>query len=369
MPTFNEFSAPSREAWNALLEKDLKGQAWTNLQWQVADGLLLNPFYLTEDQETSAALAGSGPGWTIGETLKVADLKIAYAQIMEALEGGVEALNLQLNRDLLPDEWAALLKGVELAYISLNVSAVDAELSFESFQAGFWPLAEHTGQATQLQGSWSNPQASLEQQVQALKWAPVHLPKFRWFSCATKLNADPGQAPDSLTELLQQANVFLEAMENAGLSLAQAQTAVQFKIKIGRSYFLEIAKIRALKILWANLQKAWNLSIQPAYIQAELDPQSQDDNPNNNMIRTATQAMSAVIGGADVLFVLPADEQKDPVGTAFSRRMARNAQHLLKLESHLDKVEDPAAGSYYIQQLTDQLCVLVWGQLQQENMI
>jgi methylmalonyl-CoA mutase len=148
--------------------------------------------------------------------------------------------------------------------------------------------------------------------------------------------------------------------------LAQTQSAVQFKIKIGRSYFLEIAKIRALKILWANLQKAWNLSIQPAYIQAELDPQSQDDNPNKNMIRAATQAMSAVIGGADTLFVLPADEQKDPVGTAFSRRMARNVQHLLKLESHLDKVEDPAAGSYYIQQLTDQLCDLVWEQLRQE---
>jgi methylmalonyl-CoA mutase len=366
MPTFNEFSVPSREAWISLLEKDLKGQAWTNLQWQVAEGLLINPFYLAKDQEAGAALVGSGPGWAIGEIVVVEDLEIAHAQIMEALEGGVEALKLQFKRNLSPQEWAELLNGVELAYISLQIEALDTGLDFDSFQTGFWPLAQKTSQAVQLQGAWINAKESLEKQVNTLKWGQAHLPGFKWFSFETDLGSDPALAPDALADLLGQANVFLEKMEKSGLSLAQTQSAVQFKIKIGRSYFLEIAKIRALKILWANLQKAWNLSIQPAYIQAELDPQSQDDNPNKNMIRAATQAMSAVIGGADTLFVLPADEQKDPVGTAFSRRMARNVQHLLKLESHLDKVEDPAAGSYYIQQLTDQLCDLVWEQLRQE---
>jgi methylmalonyl-CoA mutase len=366
MPTFNEFPTPSREAWLTLLEKDLKGQAWANLQWHAAEGLLVNPFYLAEDQEKGAVLAGSGPGWVIGEVIKVGDLKIAHAQIMEALEGGAMAIKLQLKHDLAPQEWVALLHGVELDFISLQIETLDAVLSFDSFKAGFWPLAQKNGQADQLRGTWSNPKENHEKQVSALKWGLEQLPNFKWCSFETDLSSHPAHAPHSLADLLQQAHVFLEKMEKSGLDLAQVQSTMQFNIKIGRSYFLEIAKIRALKILWANLQKAWNLPIDPATIQAELAPESQDENPNNNLIRAATQAMSAVIGGADTLFVLPSDEVKEPGGNAFSHRMARNVQHLLQLESHLDKVSDPAAGSYYIQQLTDQLCELVWKRLQQK---
>ncbi|MDV7393168.1 methylmalonyl-CoA mutase family protein, partial [Arthrospira platensis SPKY1] len=91
----------------------------------------------------------------------------------------------------------------------------------------------------------------------------------------------------------------------------------------------------------------------------------QDENANTNMIRASTQAMSAAIGGADLIYVLPANHALDEASTAFTRRIARNVQHVLKMESRLHQVLDPGAGSYYIEKLTDKLAAQAWAKFQE----
>ncbi|MBK9488574.1 MAG: hypothetical protein IPO07_07135 [Haliscomenobacter sp.] len=130
---------------------------------------------------------------------------------------------------------------------------------------------------------------------------------------------------------------------------------------------MEIAKLRALRLLWQNVLKAYGVQTSALEIAAHFAPASQDEHPNTNLIRAATQAMSAVIGGANQLYVLPSNASLHESPTPFTRRIARNVQHLLRLESHLDKVIDPAAGSYYIEKLTEELAHKAWAIFQQNG--
>src|SRR5690606_19484509 len=122
---------------------------------------------------------------------------------------------------------------------------------------------------------------------------------------------------------------------------------------------------RALKILWANVLEAYGVKVQMPFIEVHFAPESQDNNINTNMIRAATQALSAVIGGADRLYVLPANAALGEASMSFTRRIARNVQHLLQMESHVDKVFDAGAGSYYIEKLTNILAEKAWAKFQE----
>ena len=117
----------------------------------------------------------------------------------------------------------------------------------------------------------------------------------------------------------------------------------QFSLPIGKSYFVEIAKIRAFKILWANVLAAYEVqNVVAPTIEVHFSKTEMTDDTNTNMIHATTQAMSAVIGGVERLTVLPSDKK----GSAFTKRIARNVQHLLKMESFMNRVHDPAAVSY-----------------------
>ncbi|MEZ4891464.1 MAG: methylmalonyl-CoA mutase family protein [Saprospiraceae bacterium] len=127
--------------------------------------------------------------------------------------------------------------------------------------------------------------------------------------------------------------------------------------------FFEIAKLRALRLLWFNLLKAWEIPLKAPVVHASINSESYSDNLYSNMISGTTAAMSAIMGGVDRLTVLPYDSGRESVATypkAFSRRIARNVQHLLKLESNLHELNDPAAGSYYIEHLSAKIAEKAW---------
>ena len=150
-------------------------------------------------------------------------------------------------------------------------------------------------------------------------------------------------------------------MNSNGLSVANFYSQIQFSITLGDSYFLNIAKIRALKLLWQQVLSAWNIQQNSiSNIEVHLTTITQTEDENYNKIKSTAQAMAAVIGGANRLYIYPSDEFKDDLGTPFAQRIALNIQHLLQLESYLDRVIDPAAGSYYIENLTDLLAKNAW---------
>jgi methylmalonyl-CoA mutase len=169
-----------------------------------------------------------------------------------------------------------------------------------------------------------------------------------------------------LSGLLQQGDRLLEEYTAAGLSPQAVNAQLRFCLSIGNSYFPEIARLRALRLLWANVLQGWGLpgpvAIPP--VEVHVAPGALVEDTYLNMIRLTTQAMSAVIGGCDLLFLPPADLHAAEKRPSLTRRIARNVQHLLKMESHFDAVADPAGGSYYIEKLTEEIAERAWKDFQ-----
>ena len=140
-----------------------------------------------------------------------------------------------------------------------------------------------------------------------------------------------------------------------------ARGRVCHTVQIGSSYFVEIAKLRAFKLLWGNVLTAYNAVPTLPRLFATTSPLKANDDVNIHKIQATTQAMSAVMAGIETLTVAPSEPND------FGRRIARNVQHLLSLESYLDRVADPAAGSYYIEKLTEQLAEAAWAEFQKQT--
>jgi methylmalonyl-CoA mutase len=141
---------------------------------------------------------------------------------------------------------------------------------------------------------------------------------------------------------------------------------MQFSITIGTKFFIDIAKIRTLKILWGNILSAYGVEPKLPFIVADTHNVPNTINPHTPKIQAATQAMAATIGGINVLTVTPSDAfsgAMDGESSDFNRRIARNVQHLLQAESGFTHVIDPAAGSYFVETLTQQFCETIWKKL------
>ncbi|WP_421795977.1 methylmalonyl-CoA mutase family protein [Haliscomenobacter sp.] len=350
--------------WLQQLEKDLKGKPWTDLQWHLGDDIVVDPFYHPDQYfpQRLPLLAGQSKAqWAIGESLEIADFKLGNQEILAALEGGTEALELHLSSPMGTEDWAVLLENVQLEYIALNLVLREINQEPGVFLEGLQDYIIKQGfEPEKLHGSIDFgkkpvPIATLQKYLPGFKLGVVD---------GLGLHQGHTASAQELAGLLQAGEVYLAAASSTELeTVAQS---ILFKVALGKSYFVEIAKLRALHILWFNVLKAYGVQKSGVSISAHFAPDSQDENTNTNMIRAATQAMSAIIGGAQELYVLPSNVGAGESPTPFTRRIARNVQHLLRQESYLDKVQDPAAGSYYVEKLTEELARKAWAIFQQQ---
>jgi methylmalonyl-CoA mutase len=155
---------------------------------------------------------------------------------------------------------------------------------------------------------------------------------------------------------------YLDKLTEKGLTIDEIAPKMRFNVAVGQNYFMEMAKMRAYRLLWANIVKAYggkeeNAKMHIHATNAELGMSLYD--AYVNMLRTTTGTMSAVLGGVDSFTVMPFDAPFE-LPTDFADRIARNQQLILKEEAHFDKVADPAAGSYYIENLTESLAAAAW---------
>jgi methylmalonyl-CoA mutase len=174
-------------------------------------------------------------------------------------------------------------------------------------------------------------------------------------------------AVQELAFVFSTAVEYLEEMLNRGLAIEEVVKRMKFTFGISSFYFMEIAKLRAAKILWNQILKLYNVpeESRKIYIHGKTTQYNQTlIDPYVNMLRTTTEAFSAVVGGIDALTTNPFDDVFD-IPDNFSRRIARNTQIILKEESHLDQVIDPAAGSFFVEHLTAQLAESSWKLIQQ----
>lgn len=168
---------------------------------------------------------------------------------------------------------------------------------------------------------------------------------------------------EELAFALSAGHDYLVRLMDLGLTIDQAARKLRFSFSVSSNYFMEIAKLRAARMLWANIVKGYNPEKNCAgkmMIHAETSRWNQTVyDPYVNMLRGTTEAMSAAIGGVYSLEVTPFDRAFE-APTEFAKRIARNVELLLKHESHFDQVVDPAGGSYYIENLTQSIAAEAW---------
>ena len=367
---FEIFSSSSKEEWLAKVEKDLKGRPLEELNWQLEEGINLPPFYHPDDislkTEPIANFSPTDNDWEIGEYIKVTDPKIANQQLLEGLKGGVEAPLLLLENVVESNFLALLFKEVEHAYISTHIRITDSSSDVLNMLDNLILYCKETDKDfNALKGSL-NISAYLESEnydassfATFLKKGQQLTPLFKLLSVdASKEYRGLGHTTAELAATIRIGERHLYNLLSAGIDEHIIGNQLFFNVSIGKSYFVEIAKVRALKILWANVLKAYNLTIQSPHITAHLATKDREEEVNMNMIKASTQALSATVAGVQQLYIPPANWAEE--ATSFTRRIARNVQHLLKMESHLHRVIDPAAGSYYIENLTQQFVDKAW---------
>ncbi|MBP7680039.1 MAG: hypothetical protein KA103_03255 [Saprospiraceae bacterium] len=347
MPTlFSEFPTATQQAdWWQQLQKELKGKLYDSLHWHIEESVVLAPYYNLHTSTRTSDIIQRNEDWTIAEMILVGDLPTANRQILTALQGGANAIVLQLTRTLMDTEWASLLNGVIVAYIQIHIKTPTAAVATTTLQ--YWQR-----QPT-IVGSLQCPE-------QDLTWAANNPhAQFRIFTTS----ADTTQTPSlQLAAQIAQAQSMLQLLIDK--NIPSPNRCIQFSVSVGKDYFVEIAKLRALRLLWANVLAIYNFDDRSVSMIAYLSPVALTQDTYTNMISITVQTMAAAIGGADVIVSLPADSFDNNLTSEFTRRVARNVQHLLQIESHVTKVIDPAAGSYAIEHLTDALAEKAWKQFQ-----
>jgi methylmalonyl-CoA mutase len=353
---FSEFSPATSAQWKEKIIKDLKGIDFEQLVWNTPNGFKVNPFYTPEDLKEAPSPLFSHNDWDICEQITVTDEKSANDRALRALEGGASGLCFYIHQKI---DTAQLLKGISLEHIySQFFISNDALHVLKDLQNHYGKTNEHDGKVKcfvnidplclySYYGEWHENKEKDLSVLDQLKHIPVNVSLYQEAGSNTVNELAIG-----LAHLNEYFN-YLSEKKNL------KNQPLHFIFSVGSDFFTEIAKFRAFRKLAALLMEQYSVTL-PVHIhvQTSLINKSALD-AYTNMLRTTTEAMSAVIGGCDSLAVLPFNEQFE-VTSDFSSRISRNQQHILKEESYLNKVADMASGSYYIETLTEELCEHAW---------
>ena len=387
-----EFPGVSTSEWEARIQQDLKGADYEKkLLWKTAEGLIVKPYYRAEDLDAIKNLTDTLPGefpylrgttaenndWLVCQDIEPASAEQANKQAITAVTRGATALSLNAKSLSGSAEVSMMLKGIDAEKICLNFNSSRSYIQFLGYlKQGLTNLGFD---ATKIKGSVDfdpisylllkgnfhySQEKDLNEAIDLIDLAGKELPGFKVITVNGQYFHNSGSTlVQELAFALASGNEYLAFLTGKGLKVDQAATRMVFAFATGSNYFMEIAKLRAARMLWARIVEQYN----PVYSEsAKMYIQVTTANWNKtiydpyvNLLRTTTEAMSAAIGGADQVTVLPFDlNYKEP--DEFSMRIARNQQIILKEESSLDKVVDPSAGSYYIESLTSALAEAAW---------
>ncbi len=372
MPTpnqnlFVEFPPVTKAQWLAKIEKDLKGRPLSDLDWTDIPPLSIKPFLHADDFEEQPEPildSRSANTWDIGEDIVVTDFVAANKQTLAALMAGVNAPRFVFGDFPTAIQLSQLLENVELGYISAHFKAKNENLSPLPFLKDFKSIAR--GKASELKGAvhydpFADAQYDVQTVTELMLWASENLPLFAIITVnAERFHQNTEGVVSELSDALKAGENYLKQLTINFLDIDKIQNRIAFRFQVGASYFVEMAKLRAFKLLWGNVLSAYGATPTIPRLFATTSPFKANDDANIHKIQATTEAMSAVMAGIETLTVASSEKSN------FGRRIARNVQHLLSLESYLDRVSDPAAGSYYIEKLTEQLAEAAWDEFQKQ---
>lgn len=388
---FSEFAPNTMQEWIDKVTVDLKGADFNKkLVWRTNEGFNVQPMYRLEnmqDLKNLDCLPGEFPfvrgnkkdnnDWYVRQDIVVEDLAEANKKALDVLNRGVNALGFVLNgcQEFTKADMETLLKDICLECVEINfVAGCKKGSILDAFKA----VVEERGIAPEkiYGGINIDPLTALvrkgktccENPFESLKANAEKMAAYKNFKTIEVggyvLNNSGSSIVQELGFSLAAGVEYLDKLTDAGMSIDEVAPKMRFHFATGSKYFMEIAKLRAARYLWAHIVKAY----QPACdckckmnIHAETSEWNKTVyDPNVNMLRTQTETMSAVLGGVDSFTVHPFDYTFECTPTDVAERVARNQQLLLKEESHFAKIVDAAGGSYYIEELTENIAEAAW---------
>jgi methylmalonyl-CoA mutase len=411
----NDFPIPSYQDWKNQVESDLKGESFEKkLVTKTYEGINLQPIYTKADIENlpftnnypgfenyvrgSKASGYHSSTWEIAQEYSYALPEEINEALRRDLQRGLDSINIcldlptQLGKDADQSIVGEVGKG------GLSISGIrKMQVLFDNIDLTEYPVHIHGGFSAlpftllfaaytrELRLTLMNISGSITSDPYDFLlrngYLPFSLDKiFDEIKLATQLmirSSSPlrtigvsgfnyvnagATAVQELAFVFATVVDYINEMINRGLDINDVISRIKFTFGVGSFYFMEISKLRAARILWKNILKAYGLKEEDykIYIHCKtIDYNKTISDPYVNMLRVTTESFSSVVGGADAITTNPFDSlYKQP--DEFSRRIARNTQIILREESHLDQVIDPAAGSFFVEKLTNDICVEAW---------
>ena len=394
-----DFPPPSPEEWRRLVDKDLKGKPFTSLQSSLEGGLSLQPLYTQQDTTgapppeppgVAPYVRGGHPlghtegGWLVCQEYSDPDVALAAEAIRVDLERGAQGVWLCLGkaRGIRVDDAASLER--LLASVPLDRTPVYLEPEAEPLKAASFLLqaAERTrvprsalrgglgidplGVLARTGAPLTGLGAALAEAAPLVTSLRESAPGLRALLVSTRPWADAGATSvHELAWAIATGVEYLRGLERAGVPPEHSARSIQFALSVGGQFFPEIARLRAARLLWSKVVAASGGSpeAQAMVLHARTASATKTQrDPWVNILRATAESFAAVVGGADSVSTSPFDEA---IGTPDegARRLARNTQLILRDESSLNRVADPAGGSYYLEQLTGEIARAAWAEL------
>ena len=388
---FAEFPPVATAQWEEAIAADLKGADYERkLVWRTGEGFNVRPYYRAENLEGLrflASQAGEFPyvrgthahnRWRIHQTVTVADAAAANAEALQLLGSGVDSLGFHIAKaDFTAADLDTLLRDIHLPAVDLvfcgekmgrfadlvlekigkeGVAKDDAHIAF---------VIDPLVKGLSTKGDFCSPDGKeCFARIAELIRKTEEYKHIRIVNVSGQIFGNSGSTlVEELAFALSAGHDYLVRLTEAGLTVDEAARKLRFSLSVTSNYFLEIAKLRAARMRWANIVKGYDPEKECSckmMIHAETSRWNQTVyDPYVNMLRGTTEAMSAAIGGVHSLEVTPFDRAFE-APTEFAKRIARNVELLLKHESHFDQVVDPAGGSYYIENLTQSIAEEAW---------
>ena len=351
-PLFSDFETISSKQWKQQIQYELKGADYNEtLVWESPEGIKVKPFYHNDEVEESNsnfAINSSKESFKILQNIFVHDVKKSNERAINTLNRGAESIRFTIENETISIE--SLMQNFPLEkttyYFYLPFLSIDFVSKLNDFsaknKAKFIIQIDPIGQLCK-DGNWFE---NLENDFEKLNT----ISKFQ----IPTININTGIYQNAGANIVQQLAYTLAHANEYFNRIPAINQPITIEVSIGTNYFFEIAKLRALRLLFSTLAKEYNHNFDCHIIATPTKRNKTIYDYNVNMLRTTTECMSAILGGANAIANLPYDAlyHKD---NEFGDRISRNQLLVLKHESYFDKVSNPADGAYYIENLTQQL--------------
>ena len=385
---FSDFTAPTRQEWLDKIQVDLKGADFQKkMVWRTNEGFSMQPFYLKEDVDklpTVNALPGEYPyvrgnkkadnNWHVRQDIRCASAKEANEKALDILNRGIDSLGFFIpSGDVSAEYVETLLEGIYVECVELNfITCQKKTLELAKILVEYFKKKGADPQ--KVEGSISfdpiekiltkgKDKSALLADAKEMVETLAEWPNFRAIAVnAYKLTNAGAYSYQDLGYALAWGNEYMAALTEAGVAAELAAQNIKFNLGINGVYFMEIAKLRAARMLWAQVVKQYTDDQESAkmHVCAYTTTFNQTVFDSYvNMLRSQTEAMSAALGGVESMVVTPFDAPYE-IPTDFAERIARNQQLLLKEECHFNRIVDVAGGSYFIEELTSALAGQAW---------